>query len=153
MTDSASAAQPTATVNLVMRRMIRAPAARLFEAWTQPEHLLKWWGPRDVTCIAAEVDLRVGGGYRLGNRLPDGRELWIFGEFEEVAPPHRLAYTWNLEGDPRPPERVLVRFEPQGKATEVIVTHERIGSVALRDQHAIGWVGCLNGLERLAQNL
>jgi glutathione S-transferase len=146
----APAAAEPAGVSLVTRRLIRAPAQRLFDAWTQPALLLQWWGPRGVTCIGAEVDLRVGGAYRLGNRFPDGRVVWIHGQFEEIAPPHRLCYTWSLEGDPRPPERVTVRFEPQGAATEVIVVHERIGSPELRERHAASWEGCLDGLEALA---
>src|SRR5215831_11946252 len=67
------------THELVVRRVIGAPAAKLFDAWTTPEALLAWFGPRDVRCIAADIDLRVGGAYRLGNELPDGRVLWIAG--------------------------------------------------------------------------
>ncbi len=150
MTESpAPAAGAASGITLVVRRLIRAPAARLFAAWTEPDHLLRWWGPRGVTCIGAQVDLRVGGAYRLGNRHLDGRETWIYGHFEEVFPPHRLAYTWCLEGNPRPAERVTVRFEARGGATEVIVVHERIGSETLRVGHAAGWEGCLDGLKRL----
>ena len=151
MTESTAPVPATGgTITLVTRRLIHAPTQRLFDAWTTPEHLLRWWGPRNVTCIAAEVDLRVGGAYRLGNRFEDGRVSWVSGRFEEIAPPHRLVYTWNLEGDPRPPELVTVRFESRGAATEVIVVHERIATPTLRDGHAAGWLGCLEGLERLA---
>jgi uncharacterized protein YndB with AHSA1/START domain len=90
------------------------------------------------------VDLRVGGHYRLGNEPPDGTIVWIAGEFELVAPPHRLAYSWRIE--PAPPTRVTVRFEPRDGGTEVIVVHERIPSADIRDEHARGWDGCLDGL-------
>ena len=135
-------------ITLVVRRTIRATPERLFEAWTRPEQLVEWWGPDGVTCIAPSVDLQVGGRYRIGNRMPDGSEIWIVGEFEIVERPHLLMYTWRLEGNDAI-ERVTVRFEAQGADTEVTVTHERIANETLRDQHQHGWVGCLEGLARL----
>jgi uncharacterized protein YndB with AHSA1/START domain len=137
-------------VALVVRRTIKAPVARVFEAWTQPEQLRRWWGPRPVTCSDAEVDLRVGGAYRIGNLVPDGHVVWISGEFEVVDPPHRLVYTWHVEGKAPPtPERsrVTVRFEPHAAGTEVIVVHERIPTQETRADHEQGWNGCLEGLE------
>jgi len=129
----------------VVRRTIQATAEELFAAWTQPEHLKKWWGPRPVTCVDAEIDLRVGGSYRIGNLLPDGTVLWIVGEFEIVERPHKLVYSWRA-GSSNDSERVTVQFEPQGEATEVIVTHERIPDSSTREQHLAGWDGCLDGL-------
>src|SRR5258708_17334250 len=88
------------TITLLVRRTIPATPARLFAAWTEAEQLREWWGPAGVACIGAEVDLRVGGRYRVGNQFPDGTVLWIAGEFEVVQPPHRLTYTWRGEGSP-----------------------------------------------------
>jgi uncharacterized protein YndB with AHSA1/START domain len=131
---------------LVVRRRIEATAEKLFEAWTDPSHLLRWWGPRGVECIAAEVDLRAGGAWRIANRMPDGTVLWIAGSFEHVEPPHRLIYSWQLESRPGPVERVTVCFEVRGTATEVIVTHERMVDAATRTSHEAGWNGCLESL-------
>jgi uncharacterized protein YndB with AHSA1/START domain len=136
----------TDSVTLVVRKTIRATPERLFSAWTEPEQLRKWWGPEGVACVDPEVDLRVGGHYRIGNQLPDRRILWIVGEFEVVEPPRRLTYTWRLEGISEASERVSVHFEAHGDATEVIVTHEKIANESLRDQHRQGWQGCLDGL-------
>jgi uncharacterized protein YndB with AHSA1/START domain len=133
-------------LTLVVRRTIRATAQQLFEAWTQPEHLRKWWGPDPVVCVDAAVDLRVGGAYRIANQFPDGKLLWIAGEFEIVDPPHKLVYTWRVETASQDFERVTVRFEPRDGATEVLVVHERIPDTALRDRHEQGWQGCLDGL-------
>jgi len=83
----------SADIALVARRFIRASAERVFAAWTEPDHLRQWWGPRPVTCCEASVDLRVGGGYRIGNLLPDGTVVWIAGAFEVVEPPKRLVYS------------------------------------------------------------
>ena len=68
------------------------------------------------------------------------------GEFEIVAPPHRLVYTWRAEPGSEAPERVTVTFEPREGATEVVVVHERIPDAPTRDRHREGWQGCLDGL-------
>jgi uncharacterized protein YndB with AHSA1/START domain len=138
------AAAPMAT--LVVRRTIQASAARLFEAWTQPSQLRHWWGPVSVVCIDAQVDLRVGGRYRIANRFPDGKIVWIAGEFEAIEAPYKLVYTWALEPVSGPTERVTVQFKPRGNATEVIVTHEGIPTVPIRQRHEQGWQACLGGL-------
>jgi uncharacterized protein YndB with AHSA1/START domain len=132
---------------LVVRRTIAASASRLFEAWTRPEQLRSWWGPLDVRCSAAEVELRVGGRYRIVNALPDGSEIVISGTFTVVEAPRLLVYSWAIAPGDGAPELVTVRFDPVDNArTEVVVTHERIASPRLREGHAAGWDGCLDGL-------
>lgn len=132
-------------LSLVVRRTIRAPADRLFEMWTAPDHVERWWGPKGVRCVGVEIDLRVGGTYRIGNEMPDGSIMWIRGEFERIDPPSELVYTWRID-ESRRDERVTVRFEASGDATDVVVVHERIVDEAARDQHELGWIGCLDGL-------
>jgi uncharacterized protein YndB with AHSA1/START domain len=146
---SAEHAEPV-EIALIVRRTIRASAQRVFQAWTRPEELRKWWGPKLTKCMDAEVDLRVGGTYRIANQFPDGRVVWISGEFERIEAPHQLVYTWRIgqEQNPETLERVTVRFEPREGATEVIVIHERIANRATRDGHQQGWDGCLDGLFR-----
>ena len=148
---------------LVVRRVIAAPVERVFAAWTTPDLLRAWFGPAGVTCIAAEVDLRVGGAYKLGNRLPDARVVWITGTFERIEAPHKLVYTWRVsersrapvargrertddDGDNAHASLVTVDFIARGTATEVIVTHERVATATLRDDHERGWNGCLDKL-------
>jgi uncharacterized protein YndB with AHSA1/START domain len=139
------------TVVLVVRRTIDAPAERLFRAWTEPEHLLRWWGPAPAYCSHAELELRVGGRYRIANTFPDGRVVWIVGEFERISPPRELIYSWRLDGMGLDVERVTVRFEALGGATEVVILHERIASAKMRDGHEKGWEACLDGLVRYAR--
>jgi uncharacterized protein YndB with AHSA1/START domain len=134
------------TAVLIVRRSIRASPERIFDAWTQPQHLKQWWGPNSVECVDAEVDLRVGGRYRIANQFPDGRVLWISGEFEAIERPRRLVYTWRVGDETAAAERVTVTFEPRGADTEVVVAHERIPTEAMRELHEQGWVGCLDGL-------
>ncbi len=133
-------------VALETRRRINATPERLFAAWTDPAQVTAWWGPEGVACIGAEVDLRVGGKYRIGNRLPDGMEIWIVGSFSVVDRPRRLVYSWLIENMQGEEETVTVSFEARRTATEVIVLHEKISNQAARDQHAVGWEGCLSGL-------
>lgn len=139
-------AEGAANVTLVVRRTIHARPEEVFAAWTEPVQLKRWWGPRPVICVDAEVDLRVGGHYRIANQFPDGTLLWISGEFEVVDPPYRLVYSWRVGSDPQYSERVTVKFEPQGDATEVTVVHECILNATARDRHQAGWSGCLDGL-------
>ncbi|HEY3743875.1 MAG TPA: SRPBCC domain-containing protein [Bryobacteraceae bacterium] len=134
-------------MTLVVRRTIRASQQRLFDAWTQPELLLKWWGPRPVRCVGAEIDLRTGGAYRIDNEFPDGTILSIRGTFEVVEPPRRLIYSWRAGEEAQSLERVTVQFEATDAGmTEVIVTHERIPGRTLLERHKMGWEGCLDGL-------
>jgi uncharacterized protein YndB with AHSA1/START domain len=136
-------------IALVVRRTIRAPVERVFAAWTEPELLRRWWGPKTVVCPQADIDLRVGGEFRIANQFPDGAVVWISGTFELIDPPVKLIYSWRLGQTEAAAERVTVNFERQGDSTLVLVVHERIGTSAARDQHEQGWLGCLDGLEAL----
>jgi uncharacterized protein YndB with AHSA1/START domain len=141
-----------AGLTLVVRRLIHASPERLFDAWTQPARLLRWWGPPNVVCTAADVDLRVGGRYRIANQFPDGSLVWISGQFERIERPTLLVYSWRLGAEQSGAqqagaERVTVEFKACEASTEVIVTHERIPDAANRSGHEQGWLGCLQGLE------
>jgi uncharacterized protein YndB with AHSA1/START domain len=138
------------TAVLLVRRSIRASPERIFDAWTEPQHLKQWWGPKSVECVDAEVDLRVGGRYGIANQFPDGKILWIRGEFETIERPRRLVYTWRV-GAAVTAERVTVTFESRGEVTEVIVAHELIPTEPMRDMHEQGWVDCLDGLVNYLQ--
>ena len=132
--------------SLHVRRFVPASPERVFEAWTNPDDLQKWWGPVGVRCRSAEVDLRVGGQYRIANEFADGTILWIAGEFEVIQRPHLLIYTWIVETESPKTERVTVKFEQHAQGTDLILKHELIPTMKLRDQHQQGWLGCLDGL-------
>ena len=140
-------------LKLEIRKTIRAGQSRVFDAWTHPEIMREWWGPKGVTCIGVEMDSRVGGKYRIGNALPDGKEIWIAGEFIQVTRPEILQFTWCIEdaGGKSVPgveiELVTVSFKSLGDQTEIFIFHEKIGSEAAQKAHQEGWEGCLSGLE------
>jgi len=136
--------------DVTVRRLVPASPEQVFSFWTDAEHLKKWWGPPGVTCINAEVDLRVGGRYRIANLIPDGSIISIHGVFELIDRPTKLVYTW-LIGDAGPEERVTVTFLAVPGGTEVVVFHENAPTEATMQSHQRGWVGCLDGLEEYAR--
>lgn len=131
---------------LFASRVICADRRTVFEAWTKPDEVKRWWGPPPFTCPVAEIDLRVGGAYRLANLAPDGETIWISGTFKRVEVPSVLSYSWQLSTHPPGPSLVHVRFLDHAEGTEIRVHHERFASETIRDQHADGWVGCLGKL-------
>ena len=137
-------ADDDADIALIVRRTIKAPIERVFAAWTEAQHLQRWWGPVGMRCNLAEIDLRVGGRYRIGNEAPSGDVVWIEGEFERIDAPHELVYSWRV-GE-LGPERVTVRFATKDAGTEVVVVHERITNPERRTRHETGWHACIDGL-------
>jgi uncharacterized protein YndB with AHSA1/START domain len=135
---------------LQIRRTFAAPRERVFRAWTEPDELRKWWGAGEgFSAPIAEVDLRVGGKYRLGMKPPDSDDLYICtGAYREVSPPEKLVYTWAWEGMSTDAEETLVtvEFHDLGGSTEIVVTHELFPDEKARDEHAQGWSGCLDML-------
>lgn len=85
---------------LVVTRTFNAPARLVFEAWTKPELLKRWWVPKSfgITLISCELDARTGGGYRFVFGHPSAEQpMAFFGKYLEVTPPARLVWT-NEEG-------------------------------------------------------
>ena len=135
---------------LFTSRVVKAGRNRVFAAWTLPDLVKQWWGPPPYTCPHAEIDLRVGGAYRLANLGPDGETIWISGVFTRVEVPTALSYTWKLSTHTTEPSLVHVAFVDHPEGTEVRIHHERFADVAVRDEHALGWQGCLGKLASLA---
>jgi uncharacterized protein YndB with AHSA1/START domain len=154
-------ANPVSETTLRISRTFAAPRELVFRAWTDPQSLQKWWRLNaDYTPTITEVDLRVGGKYRLGMQTPDNdRPLVVGGIFREVRPPEKLVYTWVWENlgeqdDPNftPAETLItVEFNDLGGRTEIVLTHEFFPNVDMRDQHSHGWSGCLDQLAALVE--
>jgi len=142
------AAQPNAAAQsdervLVITRMFDAPRELVFKAWTEPEHMVRWFGPRGFTSTILHSDLREGGSYRIHMRGPEGDDHWTQGIFHEVAPPARLvmAGSWaDAEGKPTTPQTVLtLTFEEQQGKTRLTLHQTGFESVTARDAHRGGW--------------
>ena len=140
---------PSTETALCIKRVFAAPRPRVFDAWTLPDHLKKWFAPSDDYDIpVAELDLRVGGRYRIVMRhiAKDIRHT-VIGVYREIRPQERLVYTWSWEDDPGSGETlVTVEFRDLGNSTEVTIKHEQFASIDARDKHNMGWMGCLGRL-------
>jgi uncharacterized protein YndB with AHSA1/START domain len=136
---------------LQIKRVIKAPREKVFQAWTDPEQMKHWCAPTDDFKTAAQIDLRVGGKYRIQMTDPSGSLHIAVGEYKEVVPPGKLVFTWSWEDGHAEDTLVTLEFRDQRGATEVTLTHERFPSAESRDKHNQGWAGCLSRLERLLQ--
>lgn len=108
---------------LVVTRTFNGPARIVFEAWTKPELFKRWWIPKScgVTMLSCEMDVRVGGGYRLTFSNAGSPPMAFFGRYLEVTPPSRLVWTNDEAGEDGPV--TTVTFEEKGGQT-LLVLHE-----------------------------
>lgn len=149
----------TSTTTLQISRTFKANREKVFKAWTTPEALKQWFGPTDgFTVPSAEIDLRVGGKYRIQMKAPDGEVHTVGGVYREVSVPEKLIFTWAWEegggcGDSanEPPVETLVtvEFRKKGPSTEVFLTHELFPNSESKDKHDAGWSGCLTRLAKV----
>ena len=79
-----------ANVDFVITRRFKAPRALVFAAWTELDHLMKWFGPKGTTIPKAELDLRPGGSFHYCLRMPDGSQMWGKWVFREIVAPERI---------------------------------------------------------------
>ncbi len=141
----------TATeTSLRLTRMIQADPAKVFEAWTDPKQLNLWSAPEPMD-VEAEVDLRVGGRYRILMKGTDGGVFTAVGEYREIDPPNRLSYTWKWEetGNDYYDTLVTVEFHDRDGATEVVLIHDLFPDAEITGKHNEGWTSCLTRLEKV----
>lgn len=134
-----------------MKRVLPAPRPLVFKAWTEPDELAKWWGPRGFTAPSVEVDLGVGGSYRIAMQPPDGDVFYLSGEFREVDPPAHLAYTFRWE-EPDPDDQetvVTLSLGDLGESTELVFTQRAFATEGRRALHEQGWTESLDRLQEL----
>jgi uncharacterized protein YndB with AHSA1/START domain len=131
-----------------MERVLPAPRSVVYKALTDPDELAKWWGPHGFTTSSIELDVRVGGRYRFAMQPPEGELFYLQGEFTEVDPPGRLAYTFRWE-DPDPDDVetvVTLSLRDLGDSTEVVFEQGGFAAESRRALHEDGWT---DGFEKL----
>lgn len=133
---SKSAAHP---IQLEITRTFDAPKALVFKAWTEAERLAKWSCPKGFTITFGEMDLRVGGSWRVGMRDPGGVVHIARGEYLEIVPTDRLVMTHSWEGGDGPVTTVTVQLSESRGKTTMTFTQTGFDSVASRDGHDGGW--------------
>ncbi|MDJ0782089.1 MAG: SRPBCC domain-containing protein [Desulfosarcinaceae bacterium] len=138
---------------LTISRDFPADRKRMFQAWTDPEMLTRWFGPPGVTTLEAAVDLRAGGEYRLTMREPGGEIIVHGGVYREIVPPEKLVFTWVLAGQAcegsagfHAETVVTLTFAALEKGTRLTLTHEFLPTEISRTAHAAGWEGSLTRL-------
>jgi len=148
-----SAAAEAGERELVITRIIDAPRHIVFQAWTEPDRVARWWGPQGFTTVYHDMDIRPGGAFRVCMRSPEGAEHWKQGVYREVVEPERLVFTFAWEeadGKPGHQTLVTVTFAERGDKTELRLHQAVFETIARRDEHQHGWTSTL---ERFAEYL
>ena len=165
--DSPSSSATPAARPFILTRTFNAPRDLVFRAWTDPEYLKHWWGPKGVTVTLCNMDLRPGGRFHYCMHTQDGVEIWGRWIFREITPPERLVFVSsfsNLEGgisrhpmSPTWPAELLstITFATDGAQTTVTIHWiplnpsevERQTFDAAHDSMRMGWGGSFDGLE------
>ena len=105
--------------SLTLKRRINAPPEKVYAAWTDPEKIARWFGPSQVKAgsVQAEIDLRVGGRYRISFESGDGEYFQVDGVYREVTPNARIAFSWAWHSTPERELQVTVSLQPDGGGT------------------------------------
>jgi uncharacterized protein YndB with AHSA1/START domain len=139
--------------SLNLQRHYPVAPEKVWRAWTDPEALKRWWGPGGPEAVSAvQLDVRVGGRFRIVFGGPQGDEHEVQGVYKEVVPNRKLVFTWTW---PRTtPEReslVTILFKPDGGGTELDFVHSQHFDESVRDGHQRGWSESFIKLERFLQ--
>ena len=136
--------------SLTLKRRINAIPEKVYAAWTDPEKLAHWFGPSQVKAgsVQAEIDLRIGGRYRISFESRDGEYSQVGGVYREVTPIVRLSFSWAWYTTPERESQVTVSLQPDGGGTLLTLHHEQFFDEAARDGHARGWAELLDKLEK-----
>jgi uncharacterized protein YndB with AHSA1/START domain len=133
-----------------IERTFQAPAESVFDAWTSPEVMRRWFHcESDWATPEAEVDLRLGGRVRVVMRKPDGAQVEAHGEYTLIERPHRLAMTWTFHDEPSNQQMIELTFSESAGSTTVLLINRGISSDERRESQQTGWHGCLDQLRRL----
>lgn len=147
--------------DLTLTRVIDAPRALVWQAWTEPEHLRKWWAPAPLTTLKCEMDVRPGGVFRTLMRTPDGEDYPTDGVFLEVVEHERIVFTDVLRDGWRPAENpfftAIVTFEERQGGTRY-TARALHATQANRKRHEDmgfhqGWATCADQLAAVAVGL
>ncbi len=147
--------------DIVINRVFQLPVSKVWQAWTDPEHFKKWWGPEGFTCPYSSMETKVGGKYLNCMRGPDGKEYWSTGVVKEFVPEKKLVITDSFsddKGNIKPasdygmpgnwPRELLitVEMEEADGATKLKLVHEGVPP-EMRDDCIKGWNESLDKLE------
>ena len=139
--------------SLTLFLRIKATPANVYGAWTLPALLVRWFGPDGGPVLSAEADPRVGGSFRVRFKTVDGESHECSGEYLEVEPDRKLAFTWQWISTPERRSLVSIAFRAIPEGTEMTFTHSQFYDEAARDGHLRGWTGSLARLQALLEEV
>ena len=131
-----------------VKRLLKAPRERVFDAWTRPDLMARWFAPKGDWTVAVASDFRIGGRYELDMRDTEGGRHLQFGHYREIVPVSRLVFTWSCPDLAVVDSIVTVELVDHGERTELLLTHELPPDPKVRRGHEEGWEGCLGNLEK-----
>jgi uncharacterized protein YndB with AHSA1/START domain len=148
-------AKNTNEQELVITRVFDAPRGLVWKAWTEPERVKRWWGPKGFTAPFCKIDLQVGGVFHYCMRSPEGKDYWNTGIYREIVEPDRIVYTdsfadekgnivpashYGMSSDFPLQMLVTVTFEEhEGGKTKLTLWHVGIPSGVDHDGAQQGW--------------
>ena len=136
--------------SLVLKRRLKAAPEKVYEAWTQPEQMTRWWGVHDSPKpTIAETDLRVGGRFRVQYWGANDEHHSVSGTYREVVPNRKLSFSWAWQSTPERESMVTIELNPVTDGTMLTLTHEQFFNEKARDDHGRGWNASLDRLEAL----
>ena len=144
-------ASESGDLTLEINRLLPGSPSVVFGAFSEPDELAKWWGPEGFTIPSLEFEPRVGATYRIEMQPPEGDPFHLTGEFREVDPPVRFAFTFNWEPpDPDDVETLVdLSFRDRSGSTEVALSQGTFKTEARWALHRDGWTESFDKLERL----
>ena len=148
MATKSSAAADVTRPSLSFTRRLKAPPAKVYAAWTDPQKIIRWFGRSDAkpNSFHAEIDARIGGRFRVS--FSTAEEYYeVDGVYREVVPNEKLVFSWAWHSTPERQSQVTVALKPDGDGTLLTLLHEQLFDQAARDGHERGWIDALDKLE------
>jgi len=124
---------------VVIERLLNAPVDFVWQIWTMPQFIQQWFGsdPKG-TVLSIDIDLTLGGHYRIAFQDSDGTTHAAFGEYLEITEESRLHCTWEWESEPGHVTELSVEFTPEGEKTRLALTHANLNPSSLHG-YKDGW--------------
>jgi len=150
---------------VVITRVFNAPRKLVWKAWTDPEHIMRWWGPKNFTSPSCKIDFRVGGRYLYCMRSPEGQEFWSTGAYREIVPLQKIVCTdsfsdekgnvvpathYGMAADFPLELQVTITFEEHEGKTKFTLHHVGIPAGEMKEMTSAGWN---ESLDKLAETL
>lgn len=150
---------------LVITRIFDAPCELVWKAWTEPESMKRWWGPKNFTAPVIKIDLRIGGKYLYCMRSQEGQDFWSTGMYREIVELERIVCTdsfadekgnkvspshYGMSGDLPEEFLVMVTFEEHEGKTKMTLKHVGMPAGEMSDMAKAGWN---ESFDKLAESL